>query len=52
MLEAINAQVPDKTGRFVAPERKSAKEEKADDDLDWLAGAARARSVDARRSAR
>jgi hypothetical protein len=37
-LEQIHAQVPDKTGRFVALERKSAKEEKADDDLDWLAG--------------
>jgi tetratricopeptide (TPR) repeat protein len=37
VLEAIKAQVPDKNGRFTAPERKSAKEEKADDDLDWLA---------------
>jgi tetratricopeptide (TPR) repeat protein len=37
VLEAIKAQVPDKNGRFSAPERKSAKEEKADDDLDWLA---------------
>jgi tetratricopeptide (TPR) repeat protein len=37
-LEQIKAAVPDKNGRFAAPERKSAKEEKADDDLDWLAG--------------
>ncbi|MEP6863354.1 MAG: hypothetical protein ABJE66_22200 [Deltaproteobacteria bacterium] len=37
VLEAIKAQVPDKAGRFATPERKSAKEEKADDDLDWLA---------------
>ena len=37
-LEQINAQVPDKNGRFPAFERKSAKEEQADDDLDWMAG--------------
>lgn len=37
VLEAIKAQVPDKNGHFTAPDRKSAKEEKADDDLDWLA---------------
>ncbi len=36
-LEAIKAQVPDKNGRFTVPERKSAKEEKSDDDLDWYA---------------
>ena len=36
-LEAIKAQVPDKNGRFTLPERKSAKEEKSDDDLDWFA---------------
>jgi len=36
-LEAIKAQVPDKNGRFTVPERKSAKEEKSDDDLDWFA---------------
>ncbi len=36
VLTAINAQVPDEKGHFVAPQRKSAKEEKADDDLDWL----------------
>jgi hypothetical protein len=37
VLEAIKAAVPDKNGRFAAPERKSEKEEKADDELDWLA---------------
>lgn len=37
MLAAINAQVPDEKGRFVAPQRKTAKEEQADDNLDWLA---------------
>ncbi len=37
VLSAIHAQVPDKNGRFAVPERKSEKEEKADDDLDWLA---------------
>ncbi|HEY5950354.1 MAG TPA: hypothetical protein VIV40_32910 [Kofleriaceae bacterium] len=37
VLASINAQVPDEKGRFVAPQRKSAKEEKADDNLDWLA---------------
>ena len=36
-LEAIKAQIPDKNGRFAVPERKSAKEEKSDDDLDWFA---------------
>lgn len=35
VLAAIDAQVPDAKGRFVTPERKTAKEEKADDDLDW-----------------
>ncbi|HEY1549052.1 MAG TPA: hypothetical protein VGG28_14610, partial [Kofleriaceae bacterium] len=38
VLEAIKAQVPDKNGHFTVPERKSAKEEQADDNLDWLAG--------------
>ena len=38
VLEAIQAQIPDKNGRFQTPERKSAKEEKADDDLDWMTG--------------
>jgi tetratricopeptide (TPR) repeat protein len=37
VLEQIKAQVPDKNGHFVTPERKTAKEEKADDDLDWMA---------------
>ena len=37
VLEAINAQVPDKTGKFKTPDRTTAKERKADDDLDWLA---------------
>ncbi|MEO6771455.1 MAG: hypothetical protein ABI467_00335, partial [Kofleriaceae bacterium] len=37
VLEAIHAQVPDKNGRFATPERKTPKEEKADDDLDWRA---------------
>ncbi|HEX4450882.1 MAG TPA: hypothetical protein VH143_08440 [Kofleriaceae bacterium] len=38
VLETIKAQVPDKNGHFTVPERKSAKEEQADDSLDWLAG--------------
>ena len=37
VLEAIHVQVPDEKGRFIAPKRKSAKEEKADDEIDWLA---------------
>ena len=37
-LVAIKAQVPDKNGHFITPERKTEKEEKADDDLDWMAG--------------
>jgi tetratricopeptide (TPR) repeat protein len=37
LLKSFEAQVPDEKGRFVTPQRKSAKEEKADDDLDWLA---------------
>ncbi len=36
VLAYIEAQVPDKDGRFKAPDRKSNKELKADDDLDWL----------------
>lgn len=36
-LEGFGAQVPDEKGRFVTPQRKSAKEEKALDSLDWLA---------------
>lgn len=35
VLEAIKAAVPDKNGRFKNPERKTAAEEKADDELDW-----------------
>jgi hypothetical protein len=38
VLVAIHAQVPDKNGRFPQYERKSEKEEKADDQLDWMAG--------------
>jgi len=37
VLASFEAQVPDKKGRFTVPQRKSAKEEKKDDDLDWLA---------------
>ena len=37
VLEAISAAVPDEKGRFKQPERKTAQEEKADDDLDWAA---------------
>ncbi len=36
VLTAINAQVPDEKGRFITPQRKTAKEEKADDNLDSL----------------
>lgn len=36
-LQSIKAQVPDKNGHFYSPERKSAKEEQADEDFDWLA---------------
>ncbi len=36
VLNAIKAQVPDKTGKFNTPDRQNAKERKADDDLDWL----------------
>lgn len=38
VLLAIKAQVPDKNGHFVTPERKTEKEEKADDNLDWMSG--------------
>ena len=37
VLDAIKALVPDKNGHFTIPERKSTKEEQADDELDWLA---------------
>jgi len=36
VLDAINASVPDKTGKFKGPERQSGTERKADDDVDWL----------------
>ncbi len=35
VLKEIKAQVPDKTGKFNTPERQTAKERKADDELDW-----------------
>jgi len=37
VLTAFGAEVPDKKGRFVAPPRKNAKDEKKAEDLDWLA---------------
>jgi tetratricopeptide (TPR) repeat protein len=37
LLLSFHAQVPDAKGRFTVPDRKTAKEEKALDDLDWLA---------------
>jgi len=37
LLASIEADVPNEKGQFVAPQRKSAKEEKKLDDLDWLA---------------
>lgn len=37
VLASFEAEVPDQKGRFVAPRRKSAKEEKKADELDWLA---------------
>jgi len=49
VLDAINASVPDKTGKFKGPERQSGTERKADDDVDWPRQAARARSRAARR---
>jgi tetratricopeptide (TPR) repeat protein len=36
LLESFGADVPDAKGRFAPPRRKSAKEEKKDDELDWL----------------
>ena len=36
VLAAINASVPDKTGKFKGPERQSGKERQADDDVNWL----------------
>lgn len=35
VLKEIKAQIPDKTGKFNTPERQTAKEKKADDELDW-----------------
>jgi tetratricopeptide (TPR) repeat protein len=37
LLQSFHAQVPDAKGRFIVPNRKTAKEEKKLDDLDWLA---------------
>ena len=37
VLKEIKAQIPDKTGKFNTPERQTAKERKADDELDWQA---------------
>ena len=37
LLTAIEAEVPDASGRFVTPKRQKAAEAKADDDFDWLA---------------
>lgn len=36
ILGAIDAAVPDKSGKFAVPSRKTNKELKADDELDWL----------------
>ena len=36
ILEGIKASVPDKKGTFSTPQRQSGKEQKADDNLDWL----------------
>jgi tetratricopeptide (TPR) repeat protein len=36
VLVAINASIPDKTGKFSTPQRQTGKEKKADDELDWL----------------
>jgi hypothetical protein len=37
VLTAIEASVPDKSGRFSQPARQTGKERKADDELDWQA---------------
>lgn len=37
VLKAIDASVPDKSGKFATPSRQKATEVKADDELDWLA---------------
>ena len=36
VLRSIDAQVPDKSGKFAVPNRQTSKEAKADDNLDWL----------------
>ena len=36
VLQQIEAQVPDKSGKFATPARQTGNERKADDDLDWL----------------
>ncbi|HEX4422705.1 MAG TPA: hypothetical protein VH165_32545, partial [Kofleriaceae bacterium] len=36
VLTSIKASVPDKTGKFTQPARQTGKEQKADDDIDWL----------------
>ena len=41
VLEQIKAQVPDEKGRFKQPERKTAQEEKSDDEIDWAADLAK-----------
>src|SRR4051812_19738300 len=38
LLQSIKAAVPDKAGRFAQPQRETVKEQKADDDFDWLTG--------------
>ena len=48
LLESFGADVPDAKGRFVAPRRKSAKEEKKLDELDWRGAAAEAAERGAR----
>lgn len=37
VLALIGAEIPDDKGRFLTPPRRSAKDQKAADDLDWLA---------------
>lgn len=41
VLTAIEAAVPDKSGRFQVPPRQTGKEKKADDNLDWQAALAK-----------
>lgn len=36
VLTAINASIPDKSGKWSTPARSGAKERKSDDDIDWL----------------